>query len=94
MGLRTGLLIGAVLLQLQLALAERLEGLGLQGRMGQLRLEVSQLTLEVAQSHTKSALVIVDFLETLLIGLVLVGDLLDSIELLLSPINHLFLDSP
>lgn len=94
LGLRTGLLMGAVLLQLRLALAERLEGLGLQGRMGQLRLEFSQLALKVAQSHTQSALLIVDFLETLLIGLVLVGDLLDSIELLLSPTNHLFLDAP
>ena len=62
--------------------------------MRELSLKLSQLALELTQSQAQIALVLIDLLEPLLILLILMSDLLYSVEFLLSPINHLLLDSP
>jgi hypothetical protein len=57
-------------------------------------LQGPKLGLQVTQSRTQGALAIVYFLKTLLIQVILMGNFLDSVELLLSPVNHLLFDAP
>jgi hypothetical protein len=60
----------------------------------ELGLKVSQLTLKFTKCQPQLAFMLIDLLKPSLILFILVCYFLYSIEFLLSPIDHLFLDPP